>query len=98
MCFYDTCLSNGIKPIIGLKISIGENHLYLYAQDYQGYQNLLKINTIKENGEINLIDLKKYDEHVICVLPFKNYSMFFLHPILEQIIVSVLGSKRRHSI
>ena len=76
MCFYDTCLSNGIKPIIGLKISIGENHLYLYARDYQGYQNLLKINTIKENGEINLIDLKKYDEHVICVLPFKSYSMY----------------------
>ncbi len=76
MCFYDTCLSNGIKPLIGLKINIGENHLYLYAQNYQGYQNLLKINTVKENGEINLIDLKKYSENIICVLPFASYFMY----------------------
>ncbi len=76
MCFYDTCLTNNIKPIIGLKIQIGEKNLYLYAESYHGYQNLLKINTIKENGEINLIDLKKYNENIICVLPFPSYSMY----------------------
>ena len=76
MCFYDTCLSNGIKPIIGLKINIGENNIYLYAMNYNGYQNLLKINTIKETEEISIIALKKYCTDIICVLPFDSYSMF----------------------
>ena len=76
MCFYDTCLSNGIKPIIGLKINIGENNIYLYATNYNGYQNLLKINTIKETEEISIISLKKLTQDIICVLPYDSYSMF----------------------
>ena len=44
--FYDTCLKNGIKPIIGLDVLIADFHIYLYAKNYEGYQNLLKINTL----------------------------------------------------
>ncbi|MFR5857470.1 MAG: PHP domain-containing protein, partial [Bacilli bacterium] len=45
--FYNKCLKNNIKPIIGLSIKLNNNFLYLYAINYQGYKNLLKINTIK---------------------------------------------------
>ena len=45
MCFYNSCINNDIKPIIGLSISINEYKIYLYAKNYDGYQNLLKINT-----------------------------------------------------
>ena len=76
MCFYDTCLQNDIKPIIGLKINIGDKSIYLYAINYQGYQNLLKINTLKETEEISIISLKKYCENIICVLPYDSYSMY----------------------
>ena len=43
MNFYNSCLKNDIKPIIGLVVKIGDNKIYLYAKNYEGYLNLLKI-------------------------------------------------------
>ena len=50
--FYESCLKNNIKPIIGLSIMLNNQELYLYALNYSGYKNLLKIHTIKEEREI----------------------------------------------
>ena len=44
--FYDTCVAANIKPIVGLKVLINEKPVYLYAKNYLGYQNILKINSI----------------------------------------------------
>ena len=41
--FYKTCKQNNIKPIIGLEIFINHKSLYLYAMNYNGYKNMLKI-------------------------------------------------------
>ena len=48
MYFYKECINNGIKPIIGLEISVDDTIL-LYAKNYKGYQNLLKIVTLKDD-------------------------------------------------
>ena len=32
MEFYDTCLLNNIKPVIGLKVSINDNIYYLHSE------------------------------------------------------------------
>ena len=53
MCFYNSCINNKIKPIIGLNIKLSTSNIYLYAKNYNGYQNLLKINTIIQEREIN---------------------------------------------
>ena len=49
--FYNTCINNNIKPIIGLKVTFKyenfESSLLLYAMNNIGYQNLLKISSIK---------------------------------------------------
>jgi len=59
--FYNTCMNNGIKPILGFEAyvaphsrfdktrSAGENnysHLILLAKDNEGYKNLMKLSTI----------------------------------------------------
>ena len=61
--FHVSCKKKGIKPIIGIeayvarrghlrkdeKVDSSGNHLILLAQNYQGYQNLLKLTSIAHN-------------------------------------------------
>ncbi len=46
MEFYDLCQNNNIKPLIGLQATFLTTKITLYAQNNEGYKNLLKINTI----------------------------------------------------
>jgi len=76
MCFYDSCIKNDIKPIIGLNINISTGKIYLYAKNYNGYKNLLKINSLMQDKELNYIDLKKYNKDIICVLPYSSSNIY----------------------
>lgn len=76
MCFYDNCQKNNIKPIIGLKVKVSEYYLYLYAQNYSGYQSLLKINTLLQEKDLSYLDLKLYKEGIIGVLPFASVEIY----------------------
>ena len=76
MCFYNECIKHNIKPIIGLNVKVNTGNIYLYAKNYNGYQNLLKINTIIQEREINYIDLKSHKRDVICILPYKNIDIY----------------------
>ena len=85
--FYNLCLKNNIKPIIGLEVSIPDKIL-LYAQNYEGYQNLMKLTTISSETQIDIDILSKHSEGLICVLPYtsrkhyqnlvKLYENFFI--------------------
>ena len=74
MYFYKECIKNDIKPIIGLQITMDSNEVLLYAKTYIGYQNLLKIVTLKD--EISFELLKKYNKDVIAIVPFKSINIF----------------------
>lgn len=74
--FYDKCIKNNIKPLIGLEIKLMKLPIYLYAKNYEGYQNLLKINTIIQNREVSLFDLENYKYNVIPVLPYKSIELY----------------------
>lgn len=76
ICFYNACKKNDIKPIIGLIVNLELGSIYLYAKNYEGYQNLLKINTIIQEREINYVDLRSYSKDIICVLPYKSKDIF----------------------
>ena len=41
--FYNKCINNNIKPIIGLELKIKDVNLVLYCKNYNGYINLIKI-------------------------------------------------------
>lgn len=76
MEFYKTCLANNIKPIIGLDITIENNHVYLYAKDYLGYKSLIKLSTIQTEREVNLTDIENNNTNLISIVPLEYNSMY----------------------
>ena len=76
MEFYNKCLKNNIKPIIGLEVVINKNSFYLYAKNYKGYQNLLQLHTIKFEKEINFVDFSMYLEDIIIIIPYASISLY----------------------
>ncbi len=74
--FYDKCLKNNIKPIIGLDIVLEDKHLYLFAKNYNGYKSLLKINTLVQKQELTFDNLCKYNSDVKLVIPFSSKNFF----------------------
>ena len=68
MEFIIACNKENIKPIVGLDI----DKCLLFAKDYKGYQNLLKIATLKTKEELNLNVLEKYSDSIICLISEDN--------------------------
>ena len=75
MEFYKACISNNIKPIIGLEV-IMENKIILYAKDIIGYKNLVKLSTISSERVITIGDLKEYSNNLICIVPFESLNLY----------------------
>lgn len=76
MDFYMLSIKNNIKPIIGLELNINNQKIVLYCTNFNGYQNLLKINTIMSEREITLNDLILYNSNIICLVPFDYYDLY----------------------
>lgn len=74
--FYKLCKENNINPIIGLEINIYNNPLYLYAKNYNGYRNLLKINTIVNDSTITIDNLKNNIEDIVFIIPYKSIFLY----------------------
>ena len=74
--FYYACKKNNIKPIVGLDVKIDDLNVYLYAMNFDGYKNLLKIHTLKEKNELILDDLSVYKDSILCIVPFKSKELF----------------------
>ncbi len=81
--FYKTCLANNIKPLIGLEINLNDKSLYLYAKNYEGYKNLLKINTIISERNISIIELSNLSTHLLGIIPFKSLELYPLLTFLD---------------
>ena len=90
MYFYKECIKNDIKPIIGLQINVDNNEILLYAKDYTGYQNLLKIVSLKD--EISFEILKNYKKSIICIIPYKYINLYKeLNNIYSELYIGVLN-------
>ena len=74
--FYKACKANKIKPIIGLEVNIDNSIIYLYARNYSGYLNLLKINTYICEHPLNLEYLKKYSSDILVIIPYKACKVY----------------------
>ncbi|MBN2540950.1 MAG: DNA polymerase III subunit alpha [Bacilli bacterium] len=72
--FYKKCLETGIKPIIGLQVSLesgflGSIELLLLAKNYNGYRNLIQLSSKASfDSVIQLSDLKTYHSDLVVVL------------------------------
>lgn len=74
--FYSLAKKNGIKPIIGLDITIDNYSLYLYPQNMNGLTNLFKLLKYQLDNIITFSMLEKYSQDVICVLPYHSKDIF----------------------
>ena len=72
MYFYKKCINSGIKPIIGVEIKYSDKPILLYAKNYSGYQNILKLLTKDISKDI----LTKYSEDVLCIIPYQSINIF----------------------
>ena len=70
MEFYTKCKKNNIKPIIGLELNLDETIL-LYAKNYSGYQNLCKIDTLKNKKDLTKEKLYTLLEDLVIVIPYE---------------------------
>lgn len=74
MDFYDKCKKNNLKCIFGMIVKIGDNKIYLYIKDHDGYQNLIKINDLVQDKKLTIDSLFQYNKGLICVLPYESYK------------------------
>ncbi len=75
--FYNACKKSGIKPIIGLEVNIENNPILLYAKNYNGYKNLIKINTPNSANKLTIKILQRYFDDLICIVPFQSLSLYY---------------------
>ena len=74
MEFYEECLKNEIKPIIGIELTIEDSCILLYAKNHKGYQNIIKLSTIVSDRKLTINDLDTYKDNLILVMPFSFYN------------------------
>ena len=93
--FYYACKKNNIKPIVGLDVIIDNLNIYLYAMNFDGYKNLLKIHTLKEKNELILDDLSVYKDSILCIVPFKSKELFDKLKFFNNLYISYNNSLER---
>ncbi len=93
--FYYACKKNNIKPIVGLDVKIDNLNIYLYAMNFDGYKNLLKIHTLKEKNELLLDDLSVYKDSILCIVPFKSKELFDKLNFFNNLYISYNNSLER---
>lgn len=85
--FYFSCKKNNIKPIIGLSIKLNNLEVCLYAINYEGYKNLLKIHTLKEKNELNVLNIKEFCKNILVILPYESKDLFYEFSCFDVIFV-----------
>jgi len=76
MDFYKMCITNDIKPIIGLECAYNDKKIVLYAINYIGYKNLIKLCTLSTEKKLELKDFEKYSSHLVCITPFDSLNVY----------------------
>lgn len=72
MDFYLKCKENNIKPIIGLDTVYEGMHIYVYAKNYLGYQELLKIDYLRDNMKLSYLE----NSNLLVIIPFKSIDIY----------------------
>ena len=95
MEFYNSCLKNNIKPIIGLDIKIDDLNVILYAKNFKGYKNLLKITS----NEKSIPYISEHSNDLICIVPFESRVLYEnLSKIFKEIFISFKNEEERYLI
>ncbi len=94
--FYKACKDNNIKPIIGLEVVIDSLIVILYAKDYEGYLNLVKLSTMMSSKELSTLDIINYNSKLICILPYESRQLYDkLSNVFVDIFLSYKNKKEK---
>lgn len=96
MEFINKLSKNNIKPIIGLEIICNNNKLLLYAMNEDGYHNLVRIETIKNERDLTLEDLSLYKDNLICIV-FNKEDYLFYKSYFNYIYIGVSSKKEEYN-
>ncbi|MFW7432259.1 DNA polymerase III subunit alpha [Vagococcus carniphilus] len=99
--FYRTCHKEGIQPIIGMtlsyqneKFSDEEFNIILLAENKEGYENLIKISTIKMESDdkenFYLSAIENFTEDLVGILPWEKNEWLFMKENQDELADSVL--------
>ena len=69
--FYEECKKNNIKPLIALDVTL-DDHIYIYAKNYQGLKDLFKLNTYLLDNNLTIELLSKYITNTYLVTTSHN--------------------------
>lgn len=72
MEFIKKCIANNLNPIVGLDLT----DRILFAKNYSGFQNLLKLFSLKTKKELEEDDYLKYKDNLICI-PLTNINLIY---------------------
>ena len=99
MEFYKKCINNDIKPVIGLDIEVNGKKICIYAKNYNGYKNMIKLSTIMLDNEITLDDLKKYNEDLLTIITYHSRELYNdLKNIHEDLYLSFSNKKEMNEL
>lgn len=99
MEFIKSCEKENIKPVVGLELILENFNLYLYAKNYDGYKNLMKLSTIQSERKINLDDLKKYNKNLYAIIIYKDRKEYEeLSNIYEDIYIGYSNKKEEQEV
>ncbi len=96
IAFYKKCLANDIKPLIGLEVIINDYPVYLYAANYAGFKNLIKINTIINDRCLSIQELKLLKANLIAIVPYAAYKIYAdLKPIINKLFLGYSNDQEK---
>jgi len=104
MEFYNECVKNNIKPIIGLEVLLKgqdeiDKRILLYATNNNGYKNLIKLSTIQSERLVCGKDLLQYKDNLVCIVPYLSSSIYKdLKKIYQKIYIGFSNKKEENSI
>lgn len=70
------CEKENIKPIISLALVYRDLEFVIFARNYQGYQSMIKLSTIKSKRQLELADLTTYNQGILTVIPFQSLELY----------------------
>lgn len=104
MEFYNECIKNDIKPIIGFEVLLKgkdeiDKRILLYAINNDGYKNLIKLSTIQSERVVCGKDLVKYKDNIMCIVPYPSSSIYKdLKKIYKKIYIGFSNKKEENNL
>ena len=76
MEFIKKCESNNLKPVIGLEVTLNNYKVLIYARNYNGYLNMIKICTYQNDGSLNIDNLLEQKDDLYFLIPFSSKEFY----------------------